>query len=673
LLRLPDNARYRTQSDSAAHNLIEIERPNAKFKTWISIDSMIIDAQAVSNTGRIYGDSISVNAGTLDNDVNAAGTAGVIASRGDIDLGVGTLTNREGAYILANDDLRIGGSLDANGHATGAATQVTNDLATIEAGGNLSIDAGRIDNLNSHFATTTTTTTDTTPQYFYTTPGSDVMLPGADTWFYLNESNHLRGLMNGASNPKTTWRTQTEYWTMVLPSAQYPTARYGPPFNYDGDTIKPPSGEDAQLGKGIHSSAVPIIAGGKTWMREVYPVGLAYSPLTHYNDLGNAIVSPETFAYTIDNPIWAVFGVSPPTQMSVEPVNACRPGDQACNAQFTTQHAQWQTDHAAAVVQYLALNDAIAAFDTDFKTRLVSNFDVITVQSQTTTEDSVTYSAPGQIVSGGNLSINGSLNNDKSQIAAGGDFNGTGPQTINADALGSKQTIAQGTISASTAQGGGRQWTSDQPYSKTLDSEVVNLSILPTSPGVAPGTMRSVPIASASAPGAGGAVSVAQGMAQGASLSGVGQASGIDGVNVAAGMAGTINAPRASSVNATGTSALITLGASMNAPSSASAGATASLGGEVIRTMTPPLRLPNNALYRTQSDPGSRYLIETDPAYANFKTWISSDAMISALNQSPDNVIKRIGDGFYEQQLVAQQVLSLTGQRFIGDYTNNEA
>jgi filamentous hemagglutinin len=390
-------------------------------------------------------------------------------------------------------------------------------------------------------------------------------------------------------------------------------------------------------------------------------------------DMVDMLVSPETFAYTIDNPIWGVFGVSPPTQMSAEPVNTCRPGDQACNAQFTAQHAQWQTDHAAAVVQYLALNDAIAAFDTDFKTRLVSNFDVITVQSQTTTEDSVTYSAPGQIVSGGDLSINGSLNNDKSQIAAGGDFNGTGPQTINADALGSKQTIAQGTISASTAQGGGRQWTSDQPYSKTLGSEVINLSILPTTPGVAPGTMRSVPIASASAPGAGGAVSVAQGSAQGASLSGVGQASGIDGVNVAAGAAGTINAPGSATVNAPSTGTLSVPNAGKTSANSASAGATASLGGEVIRTMTPPLRLPNNALYRTQSDPGSRYLIETDPAYANFKTWISSDAMISALNQSPDNVIKRIGDGFYEQQLVAQQVLSLTGQRFIGDYTNNEA
>lgn len=635
-----------------------------------------IDAQAVTNTGRIYGDSIAVEAGTLNNDVNAHGTAGVIASRGDIDLGVGTLTNREGAYILANDDMRIGGALDANGRATGSAAQVTNDSATIEAGGGIAIDAGRIDNLNSHFATATATTTDTTPQYFYTQTGSDVLFAGAETWFYLNENKHLRDLMNGAQNPQQTWRTQTEYWTMVLPSAKYPQARYGPPFNYDGDMTKAPNGEGALLGKGIHSTPYPVQAGGK-WWTTMYPVGLAYSPKASYTEgsgeQAHDVIVPEVFAYTVDNPIWEVFGVTPPTTLAPEPAYACRSGDQACYAQFTAQHAAWQADHAAAVAQYVALNNAIAAFDTDFATRLVSNFDMLTIQSQTTTEDSVTNSTPGQILSGGDLSINGSLNNDKSQIAAGGDFNGTGPQTINADALGVKRTIAQGTITSSVAQGGGRKWSSAQPFSKTLMDETVNLSILPTTPTVTPGTIRSVPIASASAPGVGGAVGIAQGTAQGATLNGVDNATGIDGVSVAGGTAGTIYAPGASTVNAPATGALNTPVAGAATASPVSAGPTANLGGEVIRTMTPPLRLPNNALYRTQSDPGSHYLIETDPAYANFRTWISSDSMIRALNQSPDTVIKRIGDGFYEQQLVAQQVLSLTGQRFIGDYTNNEA
>jgi filamentous hemagglutinin len=482
------------------------------------------------------------------------------------------------------------------------------------------------------------------------------MLAAADTWFYLNQRNHLRALMPGTINPKDAWQTQTEYWTMVLPSTQYPQARYGPPFNYDGDTTPNRNGEDVQLGKGIHSSPFAVRADGRPWTT-VYPVGLAYSPETTYTtgagDNTQRVTSPETFAYTLGNPIWQVYGVTPPAALEPEP-----PAN-------TAQHAAWETEHAAYVAQYLALNDAIAAFDTDFSSRLVSNFDMVTVTSQTTTEDSVTYSAPGQILTGGNLSINGSLNNDKSQIVAGGDFNGTGAQTINADALGVKSTIAQGTMMASEAQDGGRTWAS-QPYSKTLDNEVVNLSILPTTPTVAPGTMRSVPVASATAPGAGCAVSIASGTAQGASLNGVSAASAIDGVNVSAGTAGAINAPASADADRTPSS-------STNGLAPASTGPTALLGGEVIRTMTPALRLPNNALYRTQSDPGSHYLIETDPAYANFRTWISSDTMIRALNQSPDTVIKRIGDGFYEQQLVAQQVLTLTGQRFIGDYTSNEA
>ena len=82
--------------------------------------------------------------------------------------------------------------------------------------------------------------------------------------------------------------------------------------------------------------------------------------------------------------------------------------------------------------------------------------------------------------------------------------------------------------------------------------------------------------------------------------------------------------------------------------------------------------MPNSALYQTHADPGSHYLIVTDPAYANFQTRALSDVQIKALGEDPNTVLKRIGDGFDQQQLVAQQVIALTGQRFVGDYTNNE-
>lgn len=95
-------------------------------------------------------------------------------------------------------------------------------------------------------------------------------------------------------------------------------------------------------------------------------------------------------------------------------------------------------------------------------------------------------------------------------------------------------------------------------------------------------------------------------------------------------------------------------------------------GNVVIRTVVPNLTLPNNALYRIISDPGSSVLVETDPRFTNFRQWTSSDTMLSQFRNDPGATLKRIGDGFYEQQLIQQQIVRATGQRFIGDYTNNE-
>lgn len=46
--------------------------------------------------------------------------------------------------------------------------------------------------------------------------------------------------------------------------------------------------------------------------------------------------------------------------------------------------------------------------------------------------------------------------------------------------------------------------------------------------------------------------------------------------------------------------------------------------------------------------------------------------MLTALSQSPATTQKRMGDGFYEQKLVREQVQALTGQRFLGDYSNDQ-
>jgi len=90
----------------------------------------------------------------------------------------------------------------------------------------------------------------------------------------------------------------------------------------------------------------------------------------------------------------------------------------------------------------------------------------------------------------------------------------------------------------------------------------------------------------------------------------------------------------------------------------------------VVRTSNPDITLPNNALFV----PGNnRYLIATDPQFANYRTWLSSDFMLTQLSQDPNLVMKRIGDGFYEQLLVQQQIQKAIGQRYAGNYTSNEA
>ncbi|MDR8289993.1 hypothetical protein FPK70_25380, partial [Acinetobacter baumannii] len=89
----------------------------------------------------IYGDHIAIQANTLNNQ-SLKGLAPVIASRGDLDLGVQVLNNLEnnlnhqsGSQIIAMGDLRIGGSLDSQWHAQGTAQQVNNRSSVINANG----------------------------------------------------------------------------------------------------------------------------------------------------------------------------------------------------------------------------------------------------------------------------------------------------------------------------------------------------------------------------------------------------------------------------------------------------------------------------------------------------------------------------------------------------------
>ncbi|ETS33333.1 filamentous hemagglutinin family [Photorhabdus khanii NC19] len=93
----------------------------------------------------------------------------------------------------------------------------------------------------------------------------------------------------------------------------------------------------------------------------------------------------------------------------------------------------------------------------------------------------------------------------------------------------------------------------------------------------------------------------------------------------------------------------------------------------VIRVVTPDTRLPDNSLYTVQPGSDSHYLVETDPKFTQYKQWLGSDYMRQQLTHDPALVHKRLGDGFYEQRLVRDQITQLTGQRYLPGYHNDEA
>ncbi|GAB7125748.1 hemagglutinin repeat-containing protein [Silvimonas sp. JCM 19000] len=91
-----------------------------------------------------------------------------------------------------------------------------------------------------------------------------------------------------------------------------------------------------------------------------------------------------------------------------------------------------------------------------------------------------------------------------------------------------------------------------------------------------------------------------------------------------------------------------------------------------IRSVLPDTRVPDNALFKLNPAGPSGYLIETDPRFASYKTWLSSDYLLQQLQYDPTREQKRLGDGFYEQKLIREQVAQLTGRRFLDGYSNDQ-
>ena len=69
-----------------------------------------------------------------------------------------------------------------------------------------------------------------------------------------------------------------------------------------------------------------------------------------------------------------------------------------------------------------------------------------------------------------------------------------------------------------------------------------------------------------------------------------------------------------------------------------------------------------HSMSQLATNPNTSYVIETDPNFTNRRNLLSSDYVLSRLKLDPMNVQKRLGDGYYEQQLVMQEIMRQTGK-----------
>ncbi|MGV0982938.1 MAG: hemagglutinin repeat-containing protein [Limnohabitans sp.] len=264
--------------------------------------------------------------------------------------------------------------------------------------------------------------------------------------------------------------------------------------------------------------------------------------------------------------------------------------------------------------------------------------------TRTVDESVITQSAPGQILAGGGISLVAThVLNDKSQIVAGSALNVQADTLNNVQGDGTRITTDAGTVTSywrRRRSGRDSYSTGTNAYNPAAIEQSITLNAARYQANTSYSATSAAPEASTLTP-----------------------------VQAQASTTGAINAatPAASlsPVAATQASAAAT-----SVPANAQAAAGPSQTG--VRTMQPGTQLPNTSLYKKHPEAGAKYLVETDPQFANYKTWLGSDYMLSALQIDPATAQKRLGDGFYEQKLIREQVLALTGNRYLGDYQSDE-
>ncbi|HND25767.1 MAG TPA: hemagglutinin repeat-containing protein, partial [Rhodocyclaceae bacterium] len=598
----------------------------------IDSSETFIDAITLNNlgTGRIYGDHLAITAVTLNN-LAEGGTAPVLAARDRLDLGVGTLTNAEGALIFSAGDLALGGALDASRRATGQGTALVNSSATVEALGNMDLRVARLDNLNAHYTTVLETVSQTHVEEYQGKDAIKRYLPGSpDVYIYNDESDYLH-------TPDGNY----EEWSI---------------YSYDR-TVR-----EERL---LTSAPARIVAGGRITLTsdrvlndrsQILAGGLldgTIGTLSNVSGIGQRIFSdigtvtnkwrehPSGRDYTGS----ATHDYAPPDTVE---------GIDLVPAAFQSLAATTETGLSLDPAKVQVSNSSIQTAGT-VRPGSLTQADVIRdtaidpLSARAADRADAIAAGPDAIVPSGRppaatpgLSVTSAPSSALSPVsgAPGGDHAAALSIPTAASAQIPPPAGGEATPPSVVASPTGDHGTFPAlPAGRPIDG----LTGATANPIASPSAERWTP-GPQDIPTAHAEVSTRSAQARPADP-------------LPAPSATHSPAPRPRSVT----------------PILQVAATTASGTASVVRSGGVDVAIPSNSLFRAHPEVNGRYLVETDPAFTRYEAWLGSDYLLQALAMDPATTQKRLGDGFYEQKLIRDQVAQLTGRRFLDGYASDEA
>ncbi len=660
-----------------------------------------IDAGTLTNigTGRIYGDRIAINAGTLNNvaeNVGGVQRSATIAARQRLDLGVGVLTNRSQSLIFSDGDAFIGGGLNGL-DAVGTAQRIDNLSATIDIAGNLDINALAVNNIRENVVVERTTTQHATVR---------LNQPG---WF---KNGDNKGRLRETSN----YQPYEVYY--LNPADIIEDTPYITP---DGQQIR-----RAVVRLTANTSAYYFARGG------LYGARGERARLTVQD--GNVVIYYIGRSDNRNNPDQLGAGAEDPFRdLSTSQPGSPAFGYESDTLNYSNAYGTCTTTCVQLITYPDYDNPDAMLINMQRHPQETSGNEKYRDATRTTVEDVlVSAGADAVITAGGNINIaTDALLNEYASIAAGRDFSIRGLNVATSSVINRSRTLERtDTFSnVSYTYGDSRSNWSAAPITQTLGvlgTEITaggkltidvgnlrNENVGSSGPSVGNGNgtsnlNTSGPGAGSVGPGAGAVQGPGQSTGQGAgpvSAQGPGAASAAQGENGTAVQGpGSAGAQLADTATAQGPGQVGSAGpgsggaqdvnaahagqATANGPAAVQAGSSNGIGGNaaldrkhavaaagddphVVVTTAPNASAPSASLFNVDANRGS-YLVETDPKFANYRSWLSSDYLLQRAGFEPTQTQKRLGDGFYEQKLVREQIGELTGRRFLDGYASDE-